>query len=522
MSSTGGNGDAIAHNLNFAGEDIQIPVRKERKTVQGLFGSLGRKIRSSFRGKTEEKSVISTSEESKQQSTKSKQCKKKRLKCVEKSIVSSSTSDDISDALLGHNNESFKTSSCRSSKCNKREPTRSVCSSASRDSDHLSSQAASLTLNPHDTSDSSADRMNSLNVASDSSFTDEPILVLTGKSTCSSKVSANRTYSSIHPNRDCPLLPQCLCFDGNMSSSSNYESIDESVLLIEPFEKNRANRTLCSSNVNSVEKPAAGVVPVPVPALAPDVPPHPDILPVSTSTPSPTRSISTPSPTRSRLSSTFGGHSSTALTLTDLLSSAGLVAGSINASNNGMFEFGFLAEQERYRNVHRPSEWSLTRELLKLSNIGWYWGPLSRVEAEEKLYNQFDGTFLVRDSSDDRYLLSLSFRSNDRTLHTRIEHLNGKFSFYAQPGCEGFSSIVELIEHSMDDSKSGIFCYSRARTPGSPMFPVRLTKPVSRFSQVRSLQYMCRFVIRQYTRLDHIHALPLPNKIKHWLEENQY
>ncbi|XP_076449898.1 suppressor of cytokine signaling 5-like [Babylonia areolata] len=169
-----------------------------------------------------------------------------------------------------------------------------------------------------------------------------------------------------------------------------------------------------------------------------------------------------------------------------------------------------------------PRMWSLTHELLRLSKFGWYWGPITRNEAEEKLAHQSDGAFLVRDSSDERYLLSLSFRSYGRTLHTRIEHCNGMFSFYAQPDTEGYPTIVDLIEHSMNDSQTGIFCYSRSRSPGAPSFPVRLTKPVSRFTQVRSLQYLCRFVIRQYTRYDHIQQLPLPTTLKGWIEENQY
>ncbi|CAL9697937.1 unnamed protein product [Knipowitschia caucasica] len=165
---------------------------------------------------------------------------------------------------------------------------------------------------------------------------------------------------------------------------------------------------------------------------------------------------------------------------------------------------------------------SLTKELKKLARQGWYWGPITRWEAEEKLVNLADGSFLVRDSSDDRYLLSLSFRSQGKTLHTRIEHSNGRFSFYEQPDVEGHTSIVDLIEHSIRDSENGAFCYSRSRLPGSATYPVRLTNPVSRFMQVRSLQYLCRFVIRQYTRIDLIQKLPLPNKMKDYLQEKHY
>ena len=162
--------------------------------------------------------------------------------------------------------------------------------------------------------------------------------------------------------------------------------------------------------------------------------------------------------------------------------------------------------------------------LRNVARYGWYWGPVTRVEAEEKLQGTDDGTFLVRDSSDDRYLLSLSFRSQSKTLHTRIEYSNGFFSFYSFPDSdsEGYRSIVDLIEWSIQHSRAGIFCFSRGKAMGSPAVPVRLLKPLSRFNQVRSLQHYCRFVIRQSIRFDCIRQLPLPRHVQGFLEQSQY
>ena len=173
------------------------------------------------------------------------------------------------------------------------------------------------------------------------------------------------------------------------------------------------------------------------------------------------------------------------------------------------------------RGSHPDVAENLLIELKKLSVCGWYWGPLSRTDAIEKLREECDGAFLVRDSSNPRYLLSLSFKAPDGIFHTRIEHTNGFFSFFTQPTINGKTSVISLIETSLRLSEEGGFCYTRSvGVTTSQSFAVRLTKPVSRFTgQVKSLQYLCRFIIRQLTRYDHIPQLPVPRPLRLYIEE---
>ena len=182
----------------------------------------------------------------------------------------------------------------------------------------------------------------------------------------------------------------------------------------------------------------------------------------------------------------------------------------------------------RSQSLPAPSKLSISHHFLAglndLCKCGWYWGPLNSKEAEAKLHGKPDGTFLVRDSNDNRYLLSLSFRSESVTLHTRIEFCKGKFSFYAAPFISSGSheSIVELIEDCVKKSKERVFCYSKGRGRDGAAFPVRLMKGLSRFEHVCTLQHLCRFVIRQHFTLENIGDMPLPGMMKRYLGKNHF
>ncbi|XP_009872639.1 PREDICTED: suppressor of cytokine signaling 7, partial [Apaloderma vittatum] len=160
--------------------------------------------------------------------------------------------------------------------------------------------------------------------------------------------------------------------------------------------------------------------------------------------------------------------------------------------------------------------------LVKL--CGWYWGPMNWEDAEMKLKGKPDGSFLVRDSSDPRYILSLSFRSQGITHHTRMEHYRGTFSLWCHPKFEDrCQSVVEFIKRAIMHSKNGKFLYFlRSRVPGLPPTPVQLLYPVSRFSNVKSLQHLCRFRIRQLVRIDHIPELPLPKPLISYIRKFYY
>ncbi|XP_066530668.1 suppressor of cytokine signaling 7-like isoform X2 [Hoplias malabaricus] len=162
--------------------------------------------------------------------------------------------------------------------------------------------------------------------------------------------------------------------------------------------------------------------------------------------------------------------------------------------------------------LSQPDSCNFATSLRELEKCGWYWGPMNWEDAEMKLKGKADGSFLVRDSSDPRYILSLSFRSQGVTHHTRMEHYRGTFSLWCHPRFEDrCHSVVEFIERAVMHSQHGRFLYFlRSRVPGVPPTPVQLLYPVSRFSSVKSLQHLCRFCIRQLVRIDHIQELPLP------------
>lgn len=151
----------------------------------------------------------------------------------------------------------------------------------------------------------------------------------------------------------------------------------------------------------------------------------------------------------------------------------------------------------------------LVPDLLQITTCSFYWGKMDRYEAEKLLENKPEGTFLLRDSAQEEYLFSVSFRKYGRSLHARIEQWNHLFSFDSRdPGVFASSTVCGLIEHYKDPTCCMFF---------EPM----LTIPLNR-NFVFSLQHTSRAAICNQITYDDVNQLKLPKILKSYLKEYHY
>ncbi|GLD70696.1 suppressor of cytokine signaling 5 [Lates japonicus] len=129
----------------------------------------------------------------------------------------------------------------------------------------------------------------------------------------------------------------------------------------------------------------------------------------------------------------------------------------------------------------------LVPDLLQITALPCYWGVMDRYEAEALLDGRPEGTFLLRDSAQEDYLFSVSFRRYNRSLHARIEQAAG----------------------ALQDPSACMF------------FEPLLTAPLHRTFPF-GLQHLARAAICRWTTYDGIGSLPLPPALHDFLKEYHY
>ncbi|XP_063072819.1 suppressor of cytokine signaling 5a [Engraulis encrasicolus] len=151
----------------------------------------------------------------------------------------------------------------------------------------------------------------------------------------------------------------------------------------------------------------------------------------------------------------------------------------------------------------------LVPDLQRIAALPCYWGVMDRYQAEALLDGRPEGSFLLRDSAQEDYLFSVSFRRYGRSLHARIEQWNHNFSFDAHDPCVFHAATVTaLLEHYKDPSACMFF---------EPL----LTLPLAR-SFPFGLQTLARGAICGRVSYDSIGALPLPPPLQDYLREYHY
>ena len=150
-----------------------------------------------------------------------------------------------------------------------------------------------------------------------------------------------------------------------------------------------------------------------------------------------------------------------------------------------------------------------------LPGIGWYYGNITVQQAERLLRDEPDGAFLVRDSTDapgHGELYTITFKIKRRCGSVRVDYAKGFFTLSLQdPGLPLFKTMMDLIG----------YCCNRSVVHRKPVcvltghFQNRnvllyLTKPISRFVHVHSLQHYCRSALHRYVTADKLSQLDLP------------
>lgn len=159
---------------------------------------------------------------------------------------------------------------------------------------------------------------------------------------------------------------------------------------------------------------------------------------------------------------------------------------------------------------------------------GWYWGSITAAQAKELLNEAAEGTFLLRDSSNPGYLLTLSVKTSLGPTHLRIEYSGGAFCFdsmvVARPRLRKFNGVVDLLQHyaltclraaSAQEEQESDPSSTATVPPKETSLLLKLTRPL--YVETPSLQHLCRVAINQSSRNNT--DLPLPPRLKGYLQE---
>ncbi|CAL8303928.1 unnamed protein product [Merluccius merluccius] len=190
---------------------------------------------------------------------------------------------------------------------------------------------------------------------------------------------------------------------------------------------------------------------------------------------------------------------------------------------------------QRYKTFSCKVQYQLVFSTVrKLQECGFYWGAITGKEANALLSSESVGTFLVRDSSDNRHFFTLSVRTALDTKNLRIQCDAG--SFFLQTDAKSahavphFDCVLQLVHYYMSQGKGAAVGNARCGGGGGGgsgnsyyiysgagvKIPLELIKPLS--STLSSLQHLCRKTVNGHLDISS-RSDQLPHTLKEFLQE---
>lgn len=148
-----------------------------------------------------------------------------------------------------------------------------------------------------------------------------------------------------------------------------------------------------------------------------------------------------------------------------------------------------------------------------LDTASWFWGDLSKGQAEYLLLDAKEGTFVVRNSSTVGFLYCITYKLDGKVASLRIFEKDGQLSLnFDDPTQVRAATLHGLIAKLLNASiKYGSVCMLER---SSKSLSLKLNSPVNRLSSLRA---HCRRVIRMTTADETISASTLPKHLKSFL-----
>ncbi|XP_010872621.1 suppressor of cytokine signaling 3a [Esox lucius] len=181
----------------------------------------------------------------------------------------------------------------------------------------------------------------------------------------------------------------------------------------------------------------------------------------------------------------------------------------------------------RYKTFSSKVQYQLVLTTVhKLQESGFYWGSISGKEANAMLAAESVGTFLIRDSSDNRHFFTLSVKTASGTKNLRIQCDAGCFFLQTDPknlqAVPRFDCVLKLVHHYMPPTKGASSGNTRGGNAsyyidsGGEKIPLELLKPFS--SSLSTLQHLCRKTVNGHLDMSGKRD-QLPHPLKEFLQE---